>query len=163
MCIPPRSQTPGCTSLRGVRLRGVHHTAESSSAVCITPRSQAPRCASYRGVKGINFLKKLCGVHHTAESSSAVCIIPPSQAPRCASHCGVKLLTAESSFKRDNQESIKSGFKLTKNVDFFELCDQISRWNRNWIRKYFSLFIRGLDGFESWKKLEVENLVTHSL
>ena len=28
----------------------------------------------------------------------------------------------------------------------------ISRRNQNWIRKYFSLFIRGLDGFESWKK-----------
>ena len=27
----------------------------------------------------------------------------------------------------------------------------ISRWNRNRIRKNFSLFIRGLDGFESWK------------
>ena len=28
----------------------------------------------------------------------------------------------------------------------------ISRRNRNRIRKYFSLFIRGPDGFESWKK-----------
>ena len=31
------------------------------------------------------------------------------------------------------------------------------------IRKYFSVLIRGPDGFESWKKLGVENLVTHSL
>ena len=31
-----------------------------------------------------------------------------------------------------------------------------------WIRKYFSLFIRGPDGFEAWKK-GGQNLVTHSL
>ena len=36
--------------------------------------------------------------------------------------------------------------------------------NWNQIQNYFSLFIRGLDGLESWeKKLEVENLVTHFL
>ena len=28
---------------------------------------------------------------------------------------------------------------------------RISQWNWNRIRKYFSLYIRGLDGFESWK------------
>ena len=77
-----------CASHRGVRLRGVHHSAESDSAVCITPRSQALRCASLRGVKGTNFLK-----------NSAVCILPRSQAPRCASHRGVKLHTAESKSK----------------------------------------------------------------
>ena len=37
-------------------------------------------------------------------------------------------------------------------VKFFELCDQISRRNRNRIRIYFSLFIRGPDGFKSWRK-----------
>ena len=40
---------------------------------------------------------------------------------------------------------------------------RISRRNRNQIRKYFTLFIRGPDGFESWEKMEAENLVTHSL
>ena len=29
VCIPPRSQTPRCASYRGVKLHGVHHTAES--------------------------------------------------------------------------------------------------------------------------------------
>ena len=43
--------TPRCASHHGVKLRGVHHTAESSSAVCFPPRSQAPRCASHCGVK----------------------------------------------------------------------------------------------------------------
>ena len=54
------------------KLRGVHHTAESSYAVCVPPRSQAPQCASYHGVK-------LRGVHTTAESSSEVCMTSRSQ------------------------------------------------------------------------------------
>ena len=65
-----------------VRLRGVLHTAESSSEVCIIPWSQGTqisqktlRCASHRGVK-------LRGVHHTAYSSFAVCITPQSQTAR---------------------------------------------------------------------------------
>ena len=48
------------------------------------------------------------------------------------------------------------------NTPWRQLCDQISRRNRNRIRKYFSLLIRGPAGFESWKK-EVANLMTHSL
>ena len=36
--------------------------------------------------------------------------------------------------------------------DFFELCDRIFRRNRKRVRKYFSLFIRGPDWFEAWKK-----------
>ena len=37
----PRSLPPQFASYRGVRLRRVHHTTESSSAVCIKPRSQS--------------------------------------------------------------------------------------------------------------------------
>ena len=33
-----------------------------------------------------------------------------------------------------------------------QLCDRISQQNRNRIQKYFSLFIRSPDRFESWKK-----------
>ena len=91
--------TPRCAAHRRVRLRGVHHNAESSSAVCITPWSQVTptshktlQCASHCRVK-------LRGMHYTAESSSAVCIIPQSQAPQCASHCGVKMHTGESKSK----------------------------------------------------------------
>ena len=72
------------------KLRSVHPTVESDSAVCITPWSQTPRCASYHGVK-------LPGVHRTARSqvtnfskNSAVCIPMRSQALRCASHRRVK-------------------------------------------------------------------------
>ena len=52
------------------KLRGAHHTSESSSAVCIIPQSQAPQCIPLR-----------------------------SQAPQCASHRGVKLHTMESKSK----------------------------------------------------------------
>ena len=41
-------------------------------------------------------------------------------------------------------------------VEFFEL------WDRNRIQKYFSLFIRGPRWVRIMKKLEVENLGTHS-
>ena len=61
-----KKETPQCASHCGVRLCGVHHTAESSSAVCITLQSQVmkssqktQRCASHCGVK-----------LHTAESKS---------------------------------------------------------------------------------------------
>ena len=53
------SLTPRSATHRVVRLRGVQHTEESSSAVCNTPQSQAPRSATHRGVK-----------MHTAESKS---------------------------------------------------------------------------------------------
>ena len=86
VCISPLSQDLLCASHCEVKLRGVHHTAESSdqnfsksSAVCIPPQSRAPRCACHHGVK-------LCGVHPTAESSSAVCITHLSQ----TAHRGVK-------------------------------------------------------------------------
>ena len=56
--------TSRCASLRGVKLRGVHPTVESSFAVCIPLRSWTPRCAAHHG-------DKLRGVHHTAESSAS--------------------------------------------------------------------------------------------
>ena len=104
--------TPRCASLRGVELRDVHPTAESSSAVCFPPRSRAPpcefhcesqalQCALHHGVNCTKFLKKLRSVHHTVESSSTVCFPPWSQTLRCSSHGRVKLRgvhpTAESS------------------------------------------------------------------
>ena len=59
-----------CASYRVVRLCGVHHTAESDSAVCIIPRSQTPQCESHCRVMKTKYMKKL-----------AVCIPPLSQAP----------------------------------------------------------------------------------
>ena len=68
VCIIQRSQALQYASHRGVKLCGVHHTAESSdqkcsknSVVCISPLSQTLWCASLCGVE-------LCCVMHTAES-----------------------------------------------------------------------------------------------
>ena len=55
------------------------------------------------------------------------------------------------------------GVMYTLELDSAVLKIRISRRNRNLIRKYFILFIRGPDGFQSWKTMEVENLVTHSI
>ena len=73
-------KTPRGATHRGVCLRGLQHTAESSSAGCNIPRSQAPQFATHRGVK-------LRSLQHTAESSSAVCNTPRSQ----NAHRGVKI------------------------------------------------------------------------
>ena len=89
-----------------------------------------------------------------------MCIIP-----WCASHPGIRLSgvhhTAESNCRPWNQ-NINFACHAHRVVTIFTLYDRISHRNRNRVRKYFSLFIRGPDGFESWKKLEVENLVTHT-
>ena len=117
-----------------VWLRGVHTTAELSSAVCITLRSQALRCASYRRVKSTNFLKKLCGVHHTAESISAVCIITRSQIPRCASHRGVKLHGVHHTAK-SNCTPQSQNWNLWKSLVAFSIFAIFELSNRIFSRK----------------------------
>ena len=145
-----------CESYPKVELRGVHgvhHTTESSnknfsksSAVCITPRSYAPWCASHHGVK-------LHGVHHTAESNCT----PGSQNRNLReSLVAFKGTIRKNPFRGEHIYHERKDLKKT-------ICDRISRRNRNWIQKYFSLFIRSPDRFQSWEKMVVENLVTHSL
>ena len=51
---------PPCASYCRIKLRGVHHTTESSSKVCITPRSQT----AHRGVKIKILVAKLVLVAH---------------------------------------------------------------------------------------------------
>ena len=58
------------------KLRSVHHTAESSSAVCIIAWGVHPSVESWKKVSKI----------------TSVCIIPPSQTPRCVSYRGVSNL-----------------------------------------------------------------------
>ena len=91
MCIIPRSQTLWCAAHRGVRLCGVHPTAESSSAVCIIPQSLGSQLSQKTLQSASHRRVKLRGVLPNAESSSALCITLRSQAPRCASYQGVKL------------------------------------------------------------------------
>ena len=78
--------TPWCAShcsasICRVKLCGVHHTAESDSAVCITPQSQDSKISFFK-LRGVHPM----AVRRSAESSSAVCIIPLSQTPQCASY-----------------------------------------------------------------------------
>ena len=79
---------------------------------------------------------------------SAVWYLPRSQTPRYNAHCGIFLHCTVYSMMHTLQSLTPRRF----------LIKRISRRNRN--RKYFSLFIRGPDWFESWKN-EVENLITH--
>ena len=60
------------------KLRGVHHTVKSDSAVCILPWSRTPQYAFYYGVG-------LHSMHSTMESDSAVCIPSWRRTPRSAS------------------------------------------------------------------------------
>ena len=62
------------------KLRGVHHTAESSTSVCIISLSQAPRCTSHHRVKWFLTNSAVCippraelrAVHYTSGSDSTV-------------------------------------------------------------------------------------------
>ena len=108
------------------------------SAVCIIPRRGSPRCATYRG--------------NRSEFFTCLCLSRQS---------GEILLGVNTSGYRERKD-----FKY-KMLIYYEilltlavcctlrrsLYDRISRRNRNLIRKYFSLLIRGPNGFESWKKL----------
>ena len=144
MCIPPPRQAPRCASQRRVKLRNV-----------LSPRSQAPRCALHRRVK-------LRSVHHTAYSNST----PRSQNQYfCESLVAFKGTIRRNPFRGKHIYHDRKDFKknfifampkiLTlrhhahHEVEFFKFCYRISWRNRNQIRKYFSLFIRGPDGFES--------------
>ena len=148
----------------------MHPTAKSSSAVGIPLRSQALRCASHQKVK-------LCSVHHTVKSNCT----PRSQNQNlCVSLVAFKGTIRRYPFrcehiyhKRKDFNKFCFIFKLKiltlrchahRRVEFFELCDRITRRNRNRIRKYFSLFIRCPDTYvgPNHEKIEVKNLVTHA-
>ena len=99
----------------------------------------------------------LRGVHHTAESNCT----PRSQ--------NLNLHLFQVAFKetyiiKEQICSIKCGFTKPKiltpqchahqRVKIFDLNDRISRRNRNRIQIFVKrFFIRGMDGFESWKHL----------
>ena len=107
----------------------------TDSAVWCTPWSLTPRYDADQGVFLYILFSWLRGEMHTSELDSTVWCTPGSQTPGDEVWC-----------------TLRSFLKIW-----------ISRRNRNLIRKYFSMFIRGLHGFESWKKIEVKKLVTHSL
>ena len=148
------------------RLPGVHPTIESDSLVCIPPWSQAPRCASYHSQA---LRSQGSAVHITLRSQNAhsgVKIkILVSHWLLLKGQSGQILLRVNTSIIEEKLFDLLSLTLLTPRCDahwgvkIFELCDGISHWNWNPIQK----FIRGPDGFESWKNMEVKNLETHSL
>ena len=178
-CIPLGSQTPRCASHWGVRLRGVHHTSESRSPVCITLRSQVTRflkklCSVHHTVESscaVCIIPRsqdpLCASHRRVKHVGARIEIFVSLWLPLKGQSGEILLGVNTSIIKEKITSKKSGFTKPKSltplchthahcgVKFFELCDRISKQNRNRIQKS--------DGFELWKKIEGKNLVTHSL
>ena len=111
------------------------HTAELDSAV---------RCTLWSFLRTFQFITWLCGVMHTAELDSLMGCTPRSLTPRCDAHLVVWLRGMMHTAESDSRVG------CTPWRFFFNL--NISQRNRNRIRKYFSLFIRGPDRFESWKK-----------
>ena len=115
---------PWCAAHCWDCLFGMLHTAEIISAVCCTPPRLTLQCATHRA-------DRLCGVFHTAEIDSAVCSIQLRWSPWCAICHG------------DDLRGVQHTAEIT-------LWSNIST-KSNWIWKYFSLFIRGPNGFESLK------------
>ena len=133
-----RSQTRRYDAYPGAWLSCVMHTAESNSAVRRTLRSLTQWCDAHRGVDSAvgctlrSFLKNFD--HLTLW---------------CDAHRGAWLHGGMHNAQLDSAVwcTPRSFLKIW-----------ISRQNRNRIQKYFSLFIKGLDGFESLKKLRLKIL-----
>ena len=149
--INPKNLRVKNTQYLNKKLRGVHHSAETISAVCITPSSQSLRCASHRKVN-------ICCVHHSVESISAECIIP--RTPRSQTvHRGdqIEIFVCLWLLFKGQSGEILLGVNTSTvclnwwfvakhtiwtprcrayhGVEIFELCDRISWRNWNQIRK----------------------------
>ena len=153
MHITELDSTLGCTlwydAHRGVFweiwvnwLCGVKNTG-SDSVVEFTPRSI---------FRNFVFMTLLCdapcgvwphGMMHTVESGSAVLCTPRSLTPWYDAHCGVWLCSLMHTTESDS---------VVWCTPWIFLKIRISRQNWNRIRKYFPLFIKGPDGFESCRK-----------
>ena len=130
----------------------MHPTADTISAVCITLRRQSPRCATHRW-------DDLCSIQPSVETITG-----------CATYHGDRLHTSMSKSKSSCVSSSSKGLIRGnpfrgEHIDHewtdlkykillywekcfgvsgrWQLCDRISRRNRNRIRKCFNLFIRG--------------------
>ena len=152
-------------------LRSVMHTAELDSAVGCTPRSPTDLkmsvfcvfilATSFDSILSknncdlqyqfqINIWVWLCGGMHIAE------LLKNFSSLDSAVWCTLRAWLHGMMHTAESESAVGC-------TPFSFLKIQISWQNRYRIRKFFSLFIKGLDGFESWKKLEVKNLGIHSL
>ena len=139
-----------CVAHRWDHLRSMLHTAEIISTVCCTPQRSSLWCGAHGG-------DHFCGVLHTAEIISTVCCTPRRSFLRCVAHhrdrlCGV-LHTAEIistvcfTLQRSSPRCVAHRWD--------HLCG---------VHKDHQIIINRVpNGLELWKKLEVKNLVTHSL
>ena len=154
MCILPRSQAPQCASHLVVKLRGVHHTMESSdqnfsnsSVVSIPPQSQTAHRGVKRGVK--------------IEIFVILWLLLKGQS-------GEILLGVNTSIIKEKNWriflyllSLKMCMTLRSRI-FWTLWSNISAKS-----KLISKLLKPVYQEPGWvqimKKMEVENLVTHSL
>ena len=167
VCITPRSQWSKFVK----KLGGVHPTTESSSAMCFPLQSQSWRCLSHFGVK-------LCYVHHTAESNCS----PQSQNRNlCFSLVAFKGTIRRNPFRGEHIQYCKSWKKRIE--EFFKNLVSLKFWLHRVIHttelNFSNLVIEYLGESKpnskilwpvyqgpGWvrimKKIEVENLVTHT-
>ena len=120
-----------------------------SNLVSISPRysktNWSLRCVAHRWDRLCVYRDHLPGVMNTGEMIFAVCCTQlrsslgciQRSSPWCDAHCTMH-----------TREMISAVWCTPRR----SLCYRISRRNRNRILKYFRLFIRGPDRFESWKK-----------
>ena len=99
------------------KLRGVHHTVKSDSAVCILPWSRTPQYAFYYGVG-------LHSMHSTMESDSAVCIPPWSRTTQYAFNHGVGLRSMQSTMESDSAVCIPSWRRTPRSASvlIYRIC-----------------------------------------
>ena len=179
MCIPPWSQTPRCASHRVVSDQNL----SKNSAVCIPLLSQARQCASqplqsqsWRCLSHCGV--KLCSVHHTAESNCS----PQSQNRNlCFSLVAFKGTIRRNPFRGEHIQYCKSWKKRIE--EFFKNLVSLKFWLHRVIHttelNFSNLVIEYLGESKpnskilwpvyqgpGWvrimKKIEVENLVTHT-
>ena len=131
--------TPRCDAHCRVRLRGMMHTAELDSALRCTPQIFFENCSSL---------------------DSAVWCTLQSLTLRWDAHRGACLRSVMHPLESESDSAVSPRWDAHCGA-FLKI--RISRWIGNRVRKYVSLFVRGLYGFQSWQKIEVENLVTHCL
>ena len=135
----PQSQTLLYNAHRGAWLGGEMHNPESDSAVRSTPQSLTQWCNAYRWVR-------LGSGMHTAEFFENFYHLTPL----CDTHRGAWLRGGMHTVELDSEWCTPRSDAHCAPQSFLKI--RISWQNQNQIRKYFNLFIRALDGFESWKK-----------
>ena len=135
------SQNPRYDAHYTAWLRGRMHTAELDSVVWCTPQSltlwdDAHHRVQLRSGKHIKVFLKNCD-HLT---------------PQCDAHCEFDSTLGSTQQSLTPWDDAHHGVWLRERRTPWSFVKiWISQRNQNWILRYVSLFIWGLDGLESWK------------